>query len=264
MFGIEFLPRSLHEDKITIQLMREGALAYLKKQVDFILIPTNPRQVPSVDSLLASYALKQAIDDISFIPTLSGAHYVGQSGVEQFYAQLLALRYANFKHIAIIGGERHHKESMTSKAMIHAIRQELGEEIYIISGSGSLEDNIGKAKLQEKLQAGVNAIITQPLFEAKTARAFLKTFRDITHTGGYEVQVFLGVFGIFHIKSALSINEANLGFKIPQSYIESMGSNQAKQSYERLWQDMQQVAKEYQASLYLSTPKHNDLRAYGG
>ena len=64
-------------------------------------------------------------------------------------------------------------------------------------------------------------------------------------------------------ESAYRINKSHLGFEIPHSYLKALEQGKAKETFISLWQDMQGLAREYDISLYLSTPKHNDLRAYG-
>ena len=80
---------------------------------------------------------------------------------------------------------------------------------------------------------------------------------------GIQAQLSLGVFGIFSAESAYRINKSHLGFDIPRSYLRALEQGGVKEGFESLWQDMQGLAREYNVSLYLSTPKHNDLRAYG-
>ncbi len=271
MFGIEFLPQSLDKDINQLDAMIKGAKQYLNQEVDFVLIPANPRKCASVDSLLAASLLRQKIKDCVFVPTLSGSGCESQSGKMRLSSQLLAVKYANFQTLALIGGEN---EGMSSVEMMIIAREILGEKVRIISGSGALDDAKNRHRLEQKLQAGADMIITQPLFCAKEARTFLQIFESLKQQGGYKAQAFIGVFGVFNVHTALRINEAHLGFEIPQDYIESMDSvcgenteermeHRPKQCYERLWQEMEKVVQEYGAFLYLSTPKHNDLRAYG-
>lgn len=266
MFGIEFLPQSIDEDIKQLNRMIKGSKEYLKQDVDFVLIPANPRKCASIDSLLAASLLRQKMKDCAFVPTLSGSGGESESGKMRLYSQLLAVKYADFQTLTLIGGEN---EGMSSVEMMIMAREILGEKVCIISGSGALDNKKNQQRLEQKLQAGANIIITQPLFCANQARTFLQTFESIKQQGKYKAQAFIGVFGVFNVPTALRINDARLGFEIPQGYIESMDSlhnekkDQIKQCYERLWQEMKEIAQEFGASLYLSTPKHNDLRAYG-
>ncbi|CUU40711.1 MULTISPECIES: hypothetical protein [Helicobacter] len=309
MFGIEFLPQDFKGDSSVLRAMCEGARKYLGQRVEYVILPLNPRKKPSVNALVGAQMLSglEEFRDICFVPTLSGSGYAGAAGREQIISQLLAFAYANFKTLALIGGEG---EGFSGVEMIALAREVLGEKPHIIGGSGSLVDFKSKERLVQKLQVGANQIITQPFFSAAEARIFLQEFESIKRAGGYKAQVSLGVFGLFSLQSARAINEAHLGFEVPQEYIESMGGMECLESvlsgadsqyaasmesmgvagknypakktalntqmsksstnaenvrncYERLWQAMREVAREFGASLYLSTPKHNDLRAYG-
>ena len=269
MFGIEFLPQDSKSDVAVLQAMCEGAKTYLQQQVNFVLLPSNPRKRASVNALLSASILSTSFKPMRFVPTLSGSGYVGEAGKRQILSQLLGVKYANLEALALIGGEG---EGLSGVEMLSLAREVLGEDIYLISGSGALKDMQSKERLKQKLQAGVDRIITQPFFDVQEAQSFLEDFMTIRQKGGYKVEVSLGVFGVFSLESVRRINEANLGFYVPQSYIDCMqegdselfgAQNAALKAYERLWQDMRSLAKDFNISLYLSTPKHNDLRAYG-
>ena len=59
MFGIEFLPQEINEDTERLIAMLEGGRENLGQEVDFVLIPTNPRNKASVSSLLGAYVLRE-------------------------------------------------------------------------------------------------------------------------------------------------------------------------------------------------------------
>lgn len=262
MFGIEFLPQEMESDKLKLQAMIEGSKAYLCKTVDFVIIPVNPRKCVSADTLLVASILRKDLSNINFVPTLSGSGYVGDAGKRRFHAQLLAIKYANFDTVAIIGGE---DEGQDSIEMILMAREVVGDKLCIISGSGHIDSMKNRYKLEQKIKAGADRIITQPIFNTQDARIFLEEFEKLRGVGGRNTEAFIGVFGIFNKESALRINQANLGFNITQDYISLLSGDKIKiqNAYKQLWTDMQAIASEFQASLYLSTPKHNDLRAYG-
>ena len=268
MFGVEFLPQNLASDVALLDSMWKRAKRYLHKTLDFVLVPASPRKKASVEALLGAYMLRQRMPHIQFVPTLSGGGCVGEAGKIRLKAELLGVQYAGFDTIALIGGE---DGGINGIELISLAREILGEKVRIISGSGTLTDKASRERLEKKLKAGADKIITQPLFSAQEAQVFLQHFESIAQSGGYEVEAFIGVFGIFHLESVRRINEANLGFKIPQAYIDAMVSGKqnegdkhiGRSASETLWQEICEVAQKHNASLYLSTPKHNDLRVYG-
>ena len=133
-----------------------------------------------------------------------------------------------------------------------------------MSGSGlKIWEKEIEQRLTQKLQAGVDRIITQPIFSMESAKKCVEHFYVLQERLGIQAQLSLGVFGIFSAESAYRINESHLGFEIPRSYLKALEQGKAKETFISLWQDMQGLAREYDISLYLSTPKHNDLRAYG-
>lgn len=282
MFGIEFLPEHLQRDSILLETMIEGAKHFLQKRVDFVLIPANPRHKASVDSLLSAYLLRECISNMLFVPTLSGSGFTRSAAGERVLeSRLLSIFYAHFTHIAIIGGEGDGIDGIT---LIQKARALLGQDIYIISGTNALKTRQSKQRLVKKLRAGVNHIITQPFFSTQEAETFLREFYTLQKAIGISAKVSLGVFGLFSAQTAMRINAAELGFEVPQTYInaidcvdsmqnadmiESIESahihkqdTQAQARFKQLWKQMDAIAKDYNASLYLSTPKHNDLRAY--
>ena len=256
MFGVEFLPQNLASDVALLDSMWKRAKRYLHKTLDFVLVPASPRKKASVEALLGAYMLRQRMPHIQFVPTLSGGGCVGEAGKIRLKAELLGVQYAGFDTIALIGGE---DGGINGIELISLAREILGEKVRIISGSGTLTDKASRERLEKKLKAGADKIITQPLFSAQEAQVFLQHFESIAQSGGYEVE------------SVRRINEANLGFKIPQAYIDAMVSGKqnegdkhiGRSAFETLWQEICEVAQKHNASLYLSTPKHNDLRVYG-
>ncbi len=360
MFGIEFLPQEINEDTERLIAMLEGGRENLGQEVDFVLIPTNPRNKASVSSLLGAYVLRERFSTMNvesrlkympqFVPTISGAgldkmqivsqilgvkygayvlrerfstmnvesrlKYMPQfvptisgAGLDkmQIVSQILGVKYGEFKSVALIGGE----SGGLDGASLIALASEILGEVSLISGSvveiwekdaeqklvkklqagvsriitqpifevesarkcvehfWLLQERCGtnakdaEQKLVKKLQAGVSRIITQPIFEVESARKCVEHFWLLQERCGTNAKLLLGVFGIFSAESAYRINEARLGFKIPHTYLDALEQGKAKEGFESLWQDMQGLAREYDVSLYLSTPKHNDLRAYG-
>lgn len=266
MFGIEFLPQEINEDTERLIAMLEGGRENLGQEVDFVLIPTNPRNKASVSSLLGAYVLRERFSTMNvesrlkympqFVPTISGA------GLDkmQIVSQILGVKYGGFKSVALIGGE----SGGLDGASLIALASEILGEVSLISGSVvEIWEKDAEQKLVKKLQAGVSRIITQPIFEIESARKCVEHFWLLQERCGTNAKLLLGVFGIFSAESAYRINEARLGFKIPHTYLDALEQGKAKERFESLWEQMQEVAKAYNVSLYLSTPKHNDLRAYG-
>lgn len=271
MFGIEFLPQTISEDMKCLMTMMQGAKKKLGQEVEFVLIPTNPRNQASVSSLLGAYALRERFwsmdsrlkDMPQFVPTISGA---GQDKI-QILSQILGVKYGGFESVALIGGESGELGGANLMVLASEI---LGKEVSFISGSAvEIWEKDIEQKLVKKLQVGVSRIITQPIFEVESARKCVEHFYllqeklKIQKGQKIESRLSLGVFGIFSVESAYRINEARLGFNIPPSYLKALEQGRAEESFESLWQQMQEIAREYDVSLYLSTPKHNDLRAYG-
>ncbi|TLD97336.1 hypothetical protein LS71_000850 [Helicobacter jaachi] len=280
MFGFEFLPHSLEADTACIKQMIARAALHLGVKTDFILIPANPRNQPSVDSILASYALRQIESSVEFVPTISGAlssSAANSGGVKshsptysnqaskgmvnkaQILSQMLAVKYAGFSSLALIGGD-----GGDGVQMLQLAREVLGDRICLISGTPAHKSAI--PRLKAKLTAGANVLITQPIFCIDEARLFAREFEPLGRQ--YQAKLYFNVFGVFSVHTALSINSAHLGFKIPKAYVDSMcescnGGFEGRASFERLWADMRTLAFECGAHLYLSTPKHNDLRAFG-
>lgn len=267
MFGIEFLPQEINEDTERLIAMLEGGRENLGREVDFVLIPTNPRNKASVSSLLGAYVLRERFSTMNvesrlkyipqFVPTISGA------GLDkmQIVSQILGVKYGEFKSVALIGGE---SGGLDGVKLIALAREILGGEVSLISGSAvEIWEKEIKQRLIQKLQAGVDRIITQPIFSIESAKKCVEHFCLLQERCGTNAKLLLGVFGIFSAESAYRINEARLGFKIPHTYLNALEQGKAKERFESLWEQMQGVAKAYGVSLYLSTPKHNDLRAYG-
>lgn len=266
MFGIEFLPQNPHADTRQLLAMINGARAYLNQKVDYVLIPANPRNKASVNALLGAYAMRKNLQEnmqenmiestIECVPTISGA------GLDELHlmSQILTLKYAGFESVALIGGGG----DECGIKLIQLAREILGGGVQIISGSAvEIWEKDKEQRLIKKLQSGVDRIITQPIFDTHTARRYIEHFALLQGRCHTRVEVSLGVFGVFHLKSAYRINEAHLGFEIPRGYITALEAGRAMEIFYTLWEEMQALAREYQVSLYLSTPKHNDLRAYG-
>lgn len=262
MFGIEFLPQNPHADTRQLLAMINGARTYLNQKVDYVLIPANPRNKASVNALLGAYAMRKNLQEnmiestIECVPTITGA------GLDELHlmSQILTLKYAGFESVALIGdgGDE------CGIKLIQLAREILGGGVQIISGSAvEIWEKDKEQRLIKKLQSGVDRIITQPIFDTHTARRYIEHFALLQERYHTRAEVSLGVFGVFHLKSAYRINEAHLGFEIPRGYIAELEAGRAMDRFYILWKDIQALAREYQVSLYLSTPKHNDLRAYG-
>lgn len=266
MFGIEFLPQAISEDMECLKAMIQGARENLGREVDFVLIPSNPINKASVSSLLGAYMLRERFSMIvdsgfssvvEFVPTISGA---GQDRL-QIQSQILSVKYGGFSSVALIGGDNGELDGVK---LIALAREILGGEVSLVSGSGlKIWEKEIEQRLTQKLQAGVDRIITQPIFSMESAKKCVEHFYVLQERLGIQAQLSLGVFGIFSAESAYRINESHLGFEIPRSYLKALEQGKAKETFISLWQDMQGLAREHNVSLYLSTPKHNDLRAYG-
>lgn len=265
-FGFEFLCTNSDNDVAILRQMIMGARAHLGQNTSFVLLPANPRNKPSVNAILSAHILLESMQNskdkhfknIALVPTISAN---GLSELE-LKSQILSLKYANFSKVALIGGD---SGTISGIALIKMVRDMLGEDIYIISGTANnVKSQKMRDKLCQKLESGANHIITQPLFDMNAASAMIATFNELKAlVKRPNATLSLGVFGIFDTQSALAINSARLGFKIPKRYIDSMQLLGAQRAFKQLWQDMQALAASSHASLYLSTPKHNDLRAYG-
>ena len=269
MFGIEFLPQAISEDMECLKAMIQGARENLGQEVDFVLIPTNPVNKASISSLLGAYALRERFSMIvdsrfgsvvEFVPTISGA------GLDrlQVLSQILSVKYGGFSSVALIGGDNGELDGVK---LIALAREILGGEVSLVSGSGvKIWEKEIEQRLTQKLQAGVDRIITQPVFSMESAKKCVEHFYVLQERLGIQAKLSLGVFGIFSAESAYRINESGLGFEIPRAYLKALEQGKVKETFISLWQDMQGLIKEYReydVSLYLSTPKHNDLRAYG-
>lgn len=268
MFGIEFLPQAISEDMECLKAMIQGARENLGQEVDFVLIPTNPVNKASISSLLGAYALRERFSMIvdsrfgsvvEFVPTISGA------GLDrlQVLSQILSVKYGGFSSVALIGGDNGELDGVK---LIALAREILGGEVSLVSGSGlKIWEKEIEQRLTQKLQAGVDRIITQPVFSMESAKKCVEHFYVLQERLGIQAKLSLGVFGIFSAESAYRINESGLGFEIPRAYLKALEQGKVKETFISLWQDMQGLIKEYReydVSLYLSTPKHNDLRAY--
>lgn len=263
MFGIEFLPQEICEDMECLKAMIQGARENLGQEVDFVLIPSNPINKASISSLLGAYMLRERFNAlgfksaVEFVPTISGA------GLDrlQIQSQILSVKYGGFSSVALIGGDNGELDGVK---LIALAREILGGEVSLVSGSGvKIWEKEIEQRLTQKLQAGVDRIITQPIFSIESAKKCVEHFYVLQERLGIQAQLSLGVFGIFSAESAYRINETHLGFEIPRSYLKALEQGGVKETFISLWQDMQGLAREYDISLYLSTPKHNDLRAYG-
>ncbi|BDB65411.1 hypothetical protein T36_1888 [Helicobacter cinaedi] len=266
MFGIEFLPQAISEDMECLKAMIQGARENLGQEVDFVLIPSNPINKVSISSLLGAYMLRErfsmSVDSgfgsvVEFVPTISGA------GIDrlQIQSQILGVKYGGFSSVALIGGDNGELDGVK---LIALAREILGGEVSLVSGIGvKIWEKEIEQRLTQKLQAGVDRIITQPIFSIESAKKCVEHFYVLQERLGIQAQLSLGVFGIFSAESAYRINESHLGFEIPRSYLKALEQGKVKETFISLWQDMQGLAREYNVSLYLSTPKHNDLRAYG-
>lgn len=269
MFGIEFLPQAISEDMECLKAMIQGARENLGQEVDFVLIPSNPVNKASISSLLGAYALRErfsmmSVDSgfssvVEFVPTISGA------GLDrlQIQSQILGVKYGGFSSVALIGGDNGELDGVK---LIALAREILGGEVSLVSGSGlKIWEKEIEQRLTQKLQAGVDRIITQPVFSMESAKKCVEHFYVLQERLGIQAKLSLGVFGIFSAESVYRINESHLGFEIPRSYLKALEQGGVKETFISLWQDMQGLIKEYReydVSLYLSTPKHNDLRAY--
>ncbi|WP_295739120.1 methylenetetrahydrofolate reductase [uncultured Helicobacter sp.] len=268
MFGIEFLPQAISEDMECLKAMIQGARENLGQEVDFVLIPSNPINKASISSLLGAYALRERFSMIvdsrfgsvvEFVPTISGA------GLDrlQIQSQILGVKYGGFSSVALIGGDNGELDGVK---LIALAREILGGEVSLVSGSGlKIWEKEIEQRLTQKLQAGVDRIITQPVFSMESAKKCVEHFYVLQERLGIQAKLSLGVFGIFSAESAYRINESGLGFEIPRAYLKALEQGKVKETFISLWQDMQGLIKEYReydVSLYLSTPKHNDLRAY--
>lgn len=268
MFGIEFLPQEMSKDIKQLGAMIQGAREHLGQEVDFVLIPTNPIYQASVSSLLGAYALRERFAGVDsalkampkFVPTISGA------GLDrmQIQSQILSVAYGGFSSVALIGGDN---GGLSGAKLIALASEILDKEVSLISGSMvEIWEKEIEQRLVEKLQAGVSRIITQPVFSLESAKKCVEHFYLLQERLKIQAKLSLGVFGIFSVESAYRINKSHLGFKIPAAYLKALEQGRAKECFKSLWQDMQGLIKEYReydVSLYLSTPKHNDLRAYG-
>lgn len=269
MFGFEFLPHQKSEDIQHLKAMLEGAREFLKENVGFVLVPANVRKNASVNAILSAYILREHID-LPFVPTISAA------GLDktQILSQILSLKYANFTCVALIGGDDTNtagSEKIDGIELIQMTRDTLGSDISIISGTPIDTTNpITRERLAQKLRIGVDRIITQPIFCPHQASEFIRSFQELKSESKSVAELSLGVFGIFSLQSVRAINEAHLGFEVPKSYIEQMQGEAGQEdcnaslvAFRHLWENLQKVAKQNDVCLYLSTPKHNDLRAYG-
>lgn len=270
MFGFEFLPQDREEDITTLRAMRNGAQNYLKQKVDFVLIPANVRKNAGVNAILSAYMLSLHFKDMLFVPTISAA---GLDKI-QILSQILSLKYANFTCVALIGGDDTNKvrnEKIDGIELIQMTRDALGSDISIISGTPTdINNPTTRERLVQKLYLGVDRIITQPIFCPNQAKEFIRSFTELKRQSKSSAKLSLGVFGIFSLQSVRAINEAHLGFEVPKSYIEQMQGEAGQEdcntslvAFKYLWENLQKVGQENDVCLYLSTPKHNDLRAYG-
>lgn len=269
MFGFEFVPLDLQHDKESLRAMIESARVHLGMQVDYVLIPSNPRGKVRVDSLLGAYALRSCteFEDVEFVPTIR-AGSVGVDdrarGLNQIKSQILAVGYAGFASVALIGGDGLDGQlgGFGGVELISLAREMLGGSVCLISGSEIVLDDSSLARLESKIKAGVDRIITQPVFGRAEAEEFLKKFEELKEKYQSKVEVSLGILGIFDSQSARGVNEANLGFKIPDRYIEIIENGIGEECFGGLWGEIKEVANVHHASLYLCTAKVNDLRAF--
>lgn len=266
MFGFEFVPHIQEYDILQLKKMYEGMHKNLDTQAQFVIIPHNPRTKTSVDSLLAAYILQQSMPyNLCVIPTLSGV-----AGLEEIKAQLLGIQYASFRAVALIGGESYNNRisAIDGVEIISLARDMLPHTIDIISGIGSLEHKTNQRRLEKKLRAGANHIITQPLFSVQAFKNNVHIFRQICDSLGIKAQIHIGVLGVLDSITAHNINLANLGFSVPKNYINRMGKeNHSMRSYEvfkKLWKQMLEIAQQTNTPLYLCSAKPNDMRIYQG
>ncbi|MCX2716188.1 hypothetical protein OQH61_00335 [Helicobacter sp. MIT 21-1697] len=270
MFGFEFLPYQKSKDIEHLKAMIEGARGFLQEEVGFVLIPANVRKNAGVNAILSAYMLREHID-VVFVPTISAA---GLDKI-QIRSQILSLKYANFTCVALIGGDEKDNRSENKKIdgieLIEMTREILGSDIHIISGTPTdMSNPLTRKRLAQKMRLGVDRIITQPIFSSHLMREFIRDFEELRSESKSKAKLSLGVFGLFSAQSAEVINAAHLGFEVPKDYVEMLqkcakqGSDDAAlAAFKHLWVGLQSIAREHNVSLYLSTPKHNDLRAYG-
>lgn len=270
MFGFEFVPMDLQHDKENLSVMIESARVHLGVQVDYILIPSNPRGKVRVDSLLGAYALRSCaeFESVEFVPTIRAVGGIGLddggSGLGHIKSQILAVGYAGFSSVALIGGDSlgSKSENFGGVELIALAREMLGERVCLISGSEIVIDGSNLARLEAKIKAGVDRIITQPVFNRAEAEEFLKEIEKLKEKCQSKVEVSLGILGIFDSQSARRVNEADLGFKIPECYIETIEAGMGEECFRDLWTDVKEIANIYNTSLYLCTAKANDLRVF--
>ena len=293
----------------------------------YVIIPSNPRNRASVSSLIAAQILRERLEraggvlaQCEVVPTISGAGLCGEQGLARLTSELLGVKYAGFGSVAIIGGEsgasvrgvevvRGGDKGVRGVEVAHGAingiegialaRQILGGGVKIISGSSvEVGQEAALKRLEAKLAAGADHIITQPLFSQQRARAFMSEFERVRAACGSAARASLNIFGIFEENVARKINRARLGFRVEEAYMkaafgslgrgvlesgeldsealessllesgfsesgqdfESFAKSRAVGAFVALREGLMQVAFECGASVLLSSAKHNDRR----
>ena len=135
------------------------------------------------DSMIVDSGFSSVVE---FVPTISGA---GQDQL-RIQSQILSVKYGGFSSVALIGGDNGELDGVK---LIALAREILGGEVSLVSGSGlKIWEKEIEQRLTQKLQAGVDKIITQPIFSIKkSAKKSVEHFYVLQERLGIQAQLTL-------------------------------------------------------------------------
>ncbi|MDO7253174.1 methylenetetrahydrofolate reductase [Helicobacter cappadocius] len=215
MIGLEYIPKQKDTDIKIISKWID------KIKPDFIILPDSPNLKPTPEaSVLAPLWSKELKLDV--IASIAGS---GRRE-ERVESLLKSLAYLQVKKVALIGGDCPIEGNLSGIQMIKKAKEILGQECVVISGSKAMLDTQEKVKLQAKIENGANIIITQPIFELKTAQKFLDDFEKISQ--GSKAKAMINFFPIYESGFCERLMQNNLGFEIPMSYLQNIRDNPIK------------------------------------
>ncbi|PAF54430.1 hypothetical protein BKH42_00510 [Helicobacter sp. 13S00482-2] len=244
MIGLEYIPKQKEMDLELISNWID------KIKPDFILIPDSPNSRPTPESCIISMLWKQRLA-IDVIGTIAGS---GRRK-DRIESTLLALKYLQVNKVALIGGDSPSIGDLNGIELIKKAKDILGEDSVIISGSKAILDTEEKHKLKTKIEAGANIIISQPIFEPKIAQKFLDDFETIAK--GSNAMGMISFFPIYESAFCKKIINNNLGFEIPQAYIDEIKNNPIKTNI-KLYEELCSIG----ADIHISGGKNSFLQEF--
>ena len=246
----------------------EGAQFCYERKVDAVNITEGARARLRMSSIAISVMIQQRVGIEAMCHRATRDHNLIGLQAELLGAYSLGLRNI----LCITGdpagiGDYPHATSVFDVDVIGLIRavsaMNRGEDImgnpigqptsfYIACAANPSADDLDgeMAKLERKVEAGVNIIFTQPVFEMKTLETFLKRIE------GLKVPVMLGIIPLRSFKHADFLHNEVPGIRIPENIrgqIRSAGENAAKVGV-KLSMEFLKEAKSCVAGAYLMPP----------